>query len=239
MMQIGNGNKKIKFRKRITKHEAITPKVIPWNFKEFKEEIKKPKVKGVEPKLKNVEFVPIWKYKTKWIKKSILGEEIKEGSIYIYKDKIVKLKSLRTILNGKLVENLSEDEIKVLFDLKNIEKIKYFSKEKLRKILKDLEKKGFVGSNKVGRKIEYYPMIRLNLKFKDLIGKEIETKEMNLKFEKVEEPKWIEKLIKALSKSTIVSKELIYYPIKRIEKKVLWKKILETLDGVTGKKISL
>ena len=233
------GNEKIKFRKRITTHKATTPKVTSWNFDEFKREVKKPTVTAVNPKIKDVKFIPIYRYKIKWIRKSLFGDEIKEGIIYIYENKIVKLKSLRTVFNGKLIEDLNEDEIKVLFDLKDIKKINYFSKEKLRKILKSLEKKGFVSSNKIGRRIEYYPMIKLNMGFKDFIDRDIKTIQMNLKENKIEEPKWVEKLIKALSKSTIVSKDIIYYPIKVEEKKVFWKKVLVTIDGTTGKKISL
>ncbi len=231
--------KLIKFRRRETKHEAITPKVIPWKFEKLK--VEKKKVIGVKPKDIEGElfFVPITEYKVSTIKHTILGDQIEKFTIYVYDSKFVKLSPLKVLFDFSRIKDLGEKEIFILNKMKNGDTIedleKYFSETTLRKILKDLEKEGLITSEKKTRK-RYFKLIKINLSLKKISSKEVEKEEVKWKERKV---KFFENVIKGIDPiANIESKQVIYYPIYKVKRRILGKEFIKFLDGVSGRSLS-
>ncbi len=231
--------KKTKFRKRITEHKAITPKVIPWKFEEIK--VEKPKKLGVKPKESDGKLIwlPIYEVKVKSIRNSLLGKQIVEYVIHFYKDSIVKLFPLKEVMKIEKLKDLNELEIEILKKIKDGDDVKELMKKinksesTLRKALNELEKKGILIGR--GKPAKYYKLE--NFEFKKINDKEVELTEVegNANYDY----SWVKEFVKNLDPLATIEKEKMFlYPIYKTEKKILFKKVLIYIDGPTLKKIT-
>ncbi len=232
--------KKIKFRKRITEHKAITPKVIPWKFE--KVEFEKKKNLGIPPKEFEGKLIwlPIYEVKLKSIRHSLFGNQIVEYVLHFYKDSIVKLLPLRIIVDLKKIKNLGSNEIEILKKLKDGDDVKSllkkveFSESTLRKALRNLEKAGIIISKE--KPTRYFKVERIE--FNKIEDKEVKLSEVNGNANY--DYSWVKEFVKKLDPNAVIEKEITFlYPIYEAEKKLLFKKILVRIDGPTLKKITL